>query len=102
VGFRLASGNQTPPLDRSVGSLGAGRRTSEESPERSLKDRIDVVGISLDRGDRDDHLEDLLQREVIADLVYLPSACGAGDTARFLVEPVEGAAIRYTEGPMSG
>lgn len=28
----------------------------------------------------------------------LREAWDAGDTARFLVEPVEGAAIRYTEG----
>src|SRR5580700_1802312 len=37
--------------------------------EGSLQDRREVVGVAVDGGDRDDHVEDLLQGEVGTDLV---------------------------------
>src|SRR4051794_17978589 len=40
-----------------------------EAVERGLEHRLEVVGVAVDFGDRGDHVEDLLEREIVADLV---------------------------------
>ncbi len=40
-----------------------------------LQDRLEVAGFAVDRRDGDDHVENLLEREVVADFVGL--LCGA-------------------------
>ena len=40
----------------------------EQPVECGLEDWLEVVGLAVDRGDRDDHVENLLKREVVTDL----------------------------------
>jgi Aldo/keto reductase family len=40
----------------------------EQAVERGLKDRFGVTSIAVDHGDGDDHVEDLFEREIVADL----------------------------------
>jgi len=50
----------------SASSSGAG--LAAQAVERGMEDRLEVAGLTGDRGDGDDHVEDLLEREVPADL----------------------------------
>jgi hypothetical protein len=45
-----------------------------QAVERGLQDRLKVAGVAVDRGDGHDHVEDLLEREVVADLMR--ALCG--------------------------
>src|SRR5258708_38624663 len=45
-----------------------------QTVERGLEDGREVAGVALDHGDGDDHVEDLLEGEVVADFVHL--LCG--------------------------
>jgi hypothetical protein len=47
------------------------RSSGAKSVERSLKDWLDVTGVGVDCRDGDDHVEDLLEGEVVADFAGL-------------------------------
>src|SRR5215469_3470035 len=40
-----------------------------QTVECGLEDGFEVAGVAADRGDGDDHVEDLFEREIVADLV---------------------------------
>src|SRR5215469_17649894 len=86
--MRVAVRN-TCPSPRSLRGLSPGASPSGERPclrvravqdglsigrwaqtvERGLEDWFEVAGVAVNRGDGDDHVEDLFEREIVADLV---------------------------------
>ena len=87
----------SPSRSRPRGTSSHSVRTSKPV-ERGLQDRLEVAGIAVDPGDGDDHVEDLLEREVVADLVRL--LCGdeqrpaGGEHARAVAAEYGVAAVR--------
>jgi hypothetical protein len=47
----------------------ASHRSGPKAVECGLEDWFEVAGVAVDRGDGDDHVEDLFEREIVADLV---------------------------------
>ncbi len=59
------------PPQRADGLLYAGYTSvgGAQAVECGLEDWFEVAGVAVDRGDGNDHVEDLLEGEVVADLV---------------------------------
>src|SRR5580700_9316932 len=68
-GARSASRGRCPSAGASVSppAVLRGRRT--KAVERGLQDRLEVAGLAANRRDGDDHVEDLLEREIVPDLI---------------------------------
>ena len=46
----------------------ASHRSGAQAVECGMEDWLEVAGVAVDHGDGDDHVEDLLEGEVVADL----------------------------------
>jgi hypothetical protein len=71
----LTKGDGAGAIRSGVGGLHASASARRAEPvERGLHDRLKVFGIAANRGDGDDHVEDLLKHEGVADL--MGALCG--------------------------